>query len=71
MKIVIAISVLSLSFAFQPESVFANKVPTPERLQINNLPPSRAWPNTVATCPRWSGSGRLVESSACFRGHSR
>jgi len=39
MKIAIAISVLSLSFAFQPESVIANKVPTPERLQINNLPP--------------------------------
>ena len=38
MKIAIAVSVLSLSFAFQPESVFANKVPTPERLQINNLP---------------------------------
>ncbi|MBT7741740.1 MAG: hypothetical protein HN727_08070 [Opitutae bacterium] len=39
MKIAIAVYVISLSFAFQPESVFANKVPTPERLQINNLTP--------------------------------
>ena len=39
MKIAIAVYVISLSFAFQHESVLANKVPTPERLQINHLPP--------------------------------
>ena len=61
MKIAIAVYVICLSFAFQHESVFANKVPTPERLRINNLPPlSGRGPIRVRPVP--GGQERLSEA---------